>query len=97
MSLGIYTKNFAHADVAPSFSDDRDESFRNLREGAPWNSLRRGVHANAHTLFNAIQLRRLVEELEALPEHEQVPIVHKVLDAAQLAIRNSGYVLFVGD
>ncbi|WP_438289515.1 hypothetical protein [Streptomyces sp. HUAS TT7] len=97
MGLGIYTKNFARADFAPSFGDDRGESFRRLCEGAPWNSLRRGVHANAHTLFNAIQLRRLVEELEALPEHEQPPIVHMVIDAAQLAIRNSGYLLFVGD
>ncbi|MFE4873459.1 hypothetical protein [Streptomyces sp. NPDC056682] len=97
MSLGIYTKNFTHTAIAPSFSDDRDESFRNLCEGTPWNSLPRGAHANVHTLFNAIQFRRLVEELEAPPEHEQLPIIHKVLDAAQLAIRNSGSLLLVGD
>ncbi|MFD7169116.1 hypothetical protein [Streptomyces violascens] len=96
LSLGIYVKNFAHHELE-QFGDDRDESFRKLCEDSPLDSLRRGVHRNAHTLFNSIQLRRFVEELESLPVEEQTPIVNKVLDAAQLAIRNSGYLLFVGD
>ncbi|GGU52139.1 hypothetical protein GCM10010289_85540 [Streptomyces violascens] len=96
MSLGIYVKNFAHHEL-DQFSDDRDESFRKLCEDSPLDSLRRGVHRNAHTLFNSIQLRRLMEELESLPTGQQTAIVNKVIDAAQLAIRNSGYLLFVGD
>lgn len=38
-----------------------------------------------------------MEELESLPTGQQTAIVNKVIDAAQLAIRNSGYLLFVGD
>ncbi|MCL7491107.1 MULTISPECIES: hypothetical protein [Streptomyces] len=64
---------------------------------APWESLRRGVAQFGHTVFNSIQLRRLVEELESLPESAATPVIHEVLDAARLAIRRSGYLHFIGD
>ncbi|MFE9413883.1 hypothetical protein ACFYN0_34625 [Streptomyces sp. NPDC006704] len=95
MGLDVYVKNFARYDI-DHFGDEND-SFVAVCSGAPWTSLRRGVHPNGHTLFNSIQLRRLVEELEALPAEAKTVGVGRVLNAAQLAIRNSGYLLFVGD
>ncbi|MFD9816622.1 hypothetical protein [Streptomyces sp. NPDC059080] len=96
MGLGIRVKNLRRDEIL-SFTDSPDDSFREMCNSAPWESLRRGVAQYGETLFNSLQLRRLVEELESLPKGEATPVVHEVIDAARPAIRHSGYLHFIGD
>lgn len=95
MGLAIYAEGRARNKL-DHIPDDVDASFRQLCQSAPWESLRRGVMQFGDTYFNRVQLERLVEELEALPA-ERPAVVDGVLALARLAIRNSGYLHFVGD
>ncbi|MBT2477369.1 hypothetical protein [Streptomyces sp. ISL-94] len=96
MGLGIYVKDLRRDEIG-FLIDDPEDSFRRMCEAAPRESLRAGVSRYGDTLFNSLQLRRLIEELEALPPNEVTPVVQAILDSAQLAIRRSGYLLFIGD
>ncbi|WP_406302977.1 hypothetical protein OHA61_11305 [Streptomyces sp. NBC_00885] len=96
MSLDFHVRDLRH-DQIEVFGDSPDDSFRRMCDRAPDTSLRSGVLAHGHTMFNSFQLYRFVEELEGLPEQEMTPVIQRVLDAARLAIRKSGYLYFVGD
>ncbi|WP_329614972.1 hypothetical protein OG244_19230 [Streptomyces brevispora] len=96
MSLGIYVRD-VRRDQIEFIGDDAEESFGKMCRTAPETSLRRGVMQHGETMFNSYQLYRLVEELTALPPNEVTPKIQQVLQAAQLAIRKSGYLYFVGD
>ncbi|MFD0376945.1 hypothetical protein [Streptomyces sp. NPDC127112] len=96
MGLGIYARDARREKICFA-SDDPQDSFYQLCAAAPWESLRRGVMKHGETVFNSVQLRRLIEELEALPPGESTPVVRDVVEAARLAIRRSGYLQFIGD
>ncbi|MFI5999922.1 hypothetical protein ACIA98_05820 [Streptomyces sp. NPDC051366] len=96
MGLGIHVRDLRREEIR-SLTDSPDDSFRRMCQSAPWESLRRGVMQHGTTVFNSLQLYRFIEELEALPPAETTATVREVLDAAQLALRHSGYLEFVGD
>ncbi|AYG78297.1 hypothetical protein DWB77_00404 [Streptomyces hundungensis] len=96
MGLGIYILDL-RGDAMNSFTDDESDSIRGVCESAPEDSLRHGVNRYGETLFNSIQLNRLVAELKALPEGEQSPVVQKVVEGANQAIYRTGYIRFIGD
>ncbi|MFC8829650.1 hypothetical protein ACFT9I_30430 [Streptomyces sp. NPDC057137] len=96
MSLSIHVRNPRHHEI-DSFADDPEDSFREMCQRAPDDSLRRGVMQFADTMFNTVQLHRFVDELESLPASEMTSSIQKALDCAKLAIRKSGYLYFVGD
>jgi len=96
VGLDIYVRDVRRAQI-DYFGDDSDGSFEKMCRAAPKGSLRRGVSPYGDTMFNVVQLLRLVEELEGLPEDQVTPAVQRVLDGARLAIRRSGYLFFVGD
>ncbi|WP_194836795.1 hypothetical protein [Nocardia sp. XZ_19_369] len=96
MSLDIYV--IGRGDVQDAhFGDDAEESFLRMCQAAPDDTLRRGVVKHGRTMFNPVQLRRFVAELEALPAAERTPVVREVEAAAHLAIRSSGCLLIVGE
>ncbi|HWU05440.1 MAG TPA: hypothetical protein VN520_03390 [Streptomyces sp.] len=97
MGLGIRRLNRAR-DVVEEFGDDAEDRFREMCARAPENSLLYGVSPYGLTMFNALQLERFVVELEALPEEEKKkPVVQRVIEAGHHVIRQSGYLLFIGD
>ncbi|MFE3115340.1 hypothetical protein [Streptomyces niveus] len=96
MGLGIYVEDLWHGRLN-AFTDDNEASFMGICESAPEESLLNGVNNYGETLFNSVQLRRLVKELESLPENKQNPVVQQVIDGAKQAIPRGGYLHFIGD
>ena len=96
MGLGMYVLDQGDRQV-DFFTDDVDASFMSICQEAPWESLRRGVMQHGTTVFNSLQLRRLVEELRSLPQERTLPVVERVICGAELAIRRSGSLRFMGD
>ncbi|MEV8366531.1 hypothetical protein [Streptomyces niveus] len=96
MGLGIYVEDLWRGRLS-AFTDDKEASFMGACESAPEESLLNGVNRYGETLFNFIQLSRLVKELESLPEDERTPVVQQVIDGAKEAIHRTGYLHFIGD
>ncbi|MCL7377011.1 hypothetical protein [Streptomyces sp. 35G-GA-8] len=96
MGLGIYVEDLWRGRMS-AFTDDEEASFMRVCESAPEESLRFGVNKYGETLFNSIQLRQLVKELESLPEDDRTPVVQQVVDGARQAIHRTGYLHFIGD
>ncbi|MEV6553188.1 hypothetical protein AB0M57_31460 [Streptomyces sp. NPDC051597] len=96
MGLGIYVEDPWRGRLS-EFADDAAESFMRLCQDAPEETLRRGINRYGETLFNVIQTRPLLRELEALPEDAKTPVVHQVIAGAKQAIERLGYLHFVGD
>ncbi|KUF16029.1 hypothetical protein [Streptomyces silvensis] len=96
MGIAISLRDLRH-DEFGFLTDDADDSFRKMCQEAPADALRRGVMQHGHTMFNSLQLHRLVDELEGLRSEEVTPAVRDVLEAARQAIRKSGYLYFTGD
>ncbi|MFI6467475.1 hypothetical protein [Streptomyces sp. NPDC050528] len=49
------------------------------------------------TTFNRVQLMRLVEELEAVPDDRRTPVVDRVTELSKVAITESSYLHLTGD
>ncbi|MEU7151265.1 hypothetical protein AB0B15_25055 [Streptomyces sp. NPDC045456] len=96
MGIGVSLRDLRH-DEFGFLTDDADDSFRKMCQEAPADALRRGVLQHGHTMFNSLQLRRLVDELEGLRSEEMTPAISAILEAAKQAIRKSGYLYFIGD
>ncbi|MFD7515697.1 hypothetical protein ACFV85_12985 [Streptomyces niveus] len=96
MGLGIYVEDLWRGRLI-AFTDDNEASFMGICESAPEESLLNGVNSYGETLFNSVQLRRLVKELESLPENKHNPVVQQVIDGAKQAIPRGGYLHFIGD
>ncbi|MFE0099837.1 hypothetical protein [Streptomyces sp. NPDC059009] len=77
--------------------EDRKETFLALCEASPEGSILRAVNRYGDTMFNAMQLKRFVEELNRLPAEKKNSTVRKLIAAAEFAIASFGYLYFVGD
>ena len=96
MGLSVYFQDIRR-DRIGHVGDDPEDSFRQMCQTAPRESLCSGISRYGETLFNLIQTRRFVEELEALPDAEKTPVIRQVLAEAAKVIVRSGYIHFVGD
>ncbi|MEU6488633.1 hypothetical protein [Streptomyces sp. NPDC046887] len=96
MGLGMRRLNRAQ-DTVEEFGDDPEDTFLALCVRAPVTSLRCGISPYGLTMFNTRQSERLAIELAGLPDEERTPVVGRVIEEAHQAIRESGYLLFIGD
>ncbi len=96
MPLVIYVEDQVHSRMAKTH-EDRKETFLALCESAPEGSILRAVNRHGDTMFNEIQLKRFVAELNELQEREKNSTVHKLIAAAEFAIASFGYLYFVGE
>jgi hypothetical protein len=98
LALTVIIQNMNHTEVA-RYSDDPDETLYRLCSARPKTSLVRGIHRHADTMFNTYQLGLILDEVEAMSA--QSDIQQRALDelrrAATTAIRERGYILFIGD
>ncbi|MFI0136205.1 hypothetical protein [Streptomyces luteogriseus] len=76
--------------------EDRKETFLALCEAAPEGSMLRAVNRHGDTMFNEVQLKRFVAELDRLPADQKNSTVRKLVAAAEFAIASHGYLFFVG-
>ncbi|MEV7565458.1 hypothetical protein [Streptomyces tanashiensis] len=95
MGLSVHVEDLWHGRL-DSFCDDAENSFMTLCRRMPKDSLCSGVSPYGETLFNSIQLKRLVQELDD-PDHLANPVVAKVIEGALRAIPRTGYLRFIGD
>ncbi|WP_147430055.1 hypothetical protein [Frondihabitans australicus] len=77
--------------------DDSAASIMSFCEAGENSSVRRGVFKYGDTMFNSLQIRRLLDEIEAVPYSERSPALHELAEAGYLAIRRRGYLFFLGD
>lgn len=95
MPLVVYVEDPNHERMAKTH-EDRKETFLALCEAAPDGSILRAVSRYGDTMFNEIQLKRFVAELNRLPENKKNSTVRKLVAAAEFAIATHGYLFFVG-
>jgi hypothetical protein len=56
-----------------------------------------GLGIYGDNAFNRVQLMRLVEELEAVPDDRRTPVVNQVIELSKVAITESSYLHLTGD
>jgi hypothetical protein len=56
-----------------------------------------GLGIYGDNAFNRVQLMRLVEELEAVPDDRRTPVVNRVIKLSKVAITESSYLHLTGD
>jgi len=95
MPLVVYVEDQNHGRMAKTH-EDRKETFLALCEAAPEGSILRAVDRYGDTMFNEVQLKRFVAELNQLPEGKRNSTVRKLVAAAEFAIASHGYLFFVG-
>ncbi|MGX5214885.1 hypothetical protein ACWKT3_40455 [Streptomyces violaceus] len=95
MPLVVYVEDQNHERMAKTH-EDRKETFLALCEAAPDGSVLKAVSRYGDTMFNEIQLKRFVAELNRLPENKKNSTVRKLMAAAEFAIASHGYLFFVG-
>ncbi len=96
MAVTIYLEDGAHERVA-RVGDDLDESFLSACHAAPQGSVMSGVFSLGDTMFNELQLPRLAEELNQLPEELKTETTRRVAEMAQRAATLRGYLFISGD
>ncbi|MGW0396057.1 hypothetical protein ACWDYJ_35390 [Streptomyces sp. NPDC003042] len=96
MGLHVNVEDLWHGKL-DTFGDDAEGSFMALCRTMPEDTLCSGVSPYGETLFNSVQLRRLVRELQNLPDHLTSPVVGKVIEGALQAIPRTGYLRVIGD
>jgi hypothetical protein len=92
----VYVENQIHERVE-QIVDDVQEALMRLCETAPLGSARRVIMQHGDSMMNVYQLRLLISEIEDLTEELRLPIVIRLRDAADHAIKLRGYLYFVGD
>ncbi|MFH9892400.1 hypothetical protein [Streptomyces luteogriseus] len=95
MPLVVYVEDQVHGRMAKTH-EDRKETFLALCEAAPEGSMLRAVNRHGDTMFNEVQLKRFVAELDRLPADQKNSTVRKLVAAAEFAIASHGYLFFVG-
>ncbi|WP_328393667.1 hypothetical protein [Nocardia sp. NBC_00416] len=65
----------------------------------PKKPMMQGIHKYADTMFNSYQLQFLLEELKDFEprSEEEIATISSLRQAAELAIREHGYLWFSGD
>lgn len=98
MGIDIIIQNQIHERIDLVYGD-AENTLVKYRENAPADSMLRGLHAHADTMFNTTQLAMLLDELANLsPNNDKEAEMLVVLrDAAETAIRRNGYLWFSGD
>jgi hypothetical protein len=95
--MEIYLRDSLHQRISEKVGDDTDQSFLSLCREASGNSVLRGVQSIGDTMFNEIQCRRLVAELDRLPDRDRTPVVRRVAEMARQAVSCRGYLYISGD
>ncbi|MFH8606266.1 hypothetical protein ACH4D5_02065 [Streptomyces sp. NPDC018029] len=96
MAVTIYLENGTRERMA-RVGDDPDESFLTACHAAPDGSVMSGVFSVGDTMFNELQLPRLAEELNQLPEELKTDTTRRVAEMAQRAAALRGYLFISGD
>lgn len=98
MPIRVIIQDRNHGEVA-SYADDLEGTFSGLRAVAPPGSLLKSIDPYGDTLFNLYQLEFLIAEIDAMPVRSasEQSIWNELRNAAHLAIRNRGYLSFIGD
>ncbi|MGY4102491.1 hypothetical protein ACW2Q0_23475 [Nocardia sp. R16R-3T] len=97
MGIDVSIQNMVHRQVEPV--DISSKAITEIIERAPAGSMLDAIHLHADTMFNSYQLQYLLNELSALPTHDdnERKAVQALRAAAQSAIRQHGYLWFSGD
>lgn len=98
MGLGIAIQDMNHK-VEQRFSDDAENTLYFLCAAQPKTCLLRGIDRHADTMFNRWQLMIILDQLaeidvETLAQRQAVEQLRRL---AEVAIRENGYLMFIGD
>lgn len=98
MGIDVIIQNQVHKQIE-ILTGSALESLSDVVSNAPSGSLLWGIHKHADTMFNAKQLDVLIEEIAVLSPRNDLEreLFAMLSSAAELAIRQRGYVWFSGD
>ncbi|MGQ4617312.1 hypothetical protein [Nocardia sp. R7R-8] len=98
MSVTIIVQGLSHSEIS-RYSDDPEGTLLEMCGKAAEGSMLGGIIPHGDTMFNSYQLRFLVDEIDAMPARNDAEkeMWGRLRDAAQTAIRRSGYLWFNGD
>jgi hypothetical protein len=95
--VDIYLENRLHERISEKTEDDAEESFLSACREAPEGSALRGVQTVGDTMFNELQLKQFVDELNQLPEEKMTAVIRRVAEMAEQAASCRGYLYISGD
>jgi hypothetical protein len=98
VAIDIVVQDINHAEIH-RFGDDADETLFRLCAAQPDTSLVRGIYRYGDTMFNRYQLRLILNQIEGIEVRTDAErrAVDLLKQAASIAFRANGYLLFVGD
>lgn len=98
MGFDIYVQNMNQKMVESIFQPG-ESTLSDIVSGAPLGSLLDGIDTYSHTMFNSYQLKFFLKELASVvtKNSQEIELVTRLQAAAESAIRQHGYLLFVGD
>ncbi|MGW5311732.1 hypothetical protein [Nocardia thailandica] len=98
MGIDVIVRNQVHKQL-DVLAGSALESLGDVVSNAPSGSLLWGIHKHADTMFNAKQLDALIDEIAALTPRDDLEreLFAMLSEAAELAIRQRGYLWFSGD
>jgi uncharacterized ferredoxin-like protein len=95
--MDVHLENRLHERVSERIGDDADEGFLSACRQAPEGSVMRGVQSVGDTMFNELQAKQLVAELNQLPEEKKTGVIRQVAETARQAASCRGYLYISGD
>jgi hypothetical protein len=98
VALDIVVQDINHAEIH-RFGDDADETLFRLCVAQPETSLVRSIYRYGDTMFNRYQLGLILDQIEGIEVRTDAErrAVDLLRQAASIALRANGYLLFFGD
>ncbi|QLY30310.1 hypothetical protein [Nocardia huaxiensis] len=98
MGLDIVVQNMNHEEKY-HFGDDAEDTLYKLCAAQPTTSMVRNVSRYGDTMFNRYQLGVILEQIDGIEIRTDAErqAIDQLREAASIARRANGYLLFIGD